>query len=141
MIRPYIYNYYFKICYLLQGSWIICFSWKSWAASLSCICSRHYPCDLQLHCHCIGHGLWLKFDIFIYWATFFSSSLELRVCLNTAYCWKHCSKIIFKCVNSTVGPRLEVIFPERGTYESRKQCTGPTQGNAYADPNPLLNLC
>ena len=25
------------------------------------------------------------------------------------YCWNHCSKIIFKCVNSTVGP----IFNEK----------------------------
>ena len=33
----------------------------------------------------------------------------LRVCLDTAYYWKlkHCSKIIFKCVNSTVRPSFE----------------------------------
>ena len=40
----------------------------------------------------------------------------LRVCLDRTYfvetenfCWNHCSKIIFKCVNSTVGP----IFNEK----------------------------
>ena len=36
----------------------------------------------------------------------------LRVCLDIAYYWKlkHHSKIIFKCVNSTVGPSFKVVF-------------------------------
>jgi len=38
-------------------------------------------------------------------------------------------------VNSIIGSRLEVIFAERGTCGSRKQCTGPTQGNANVDSN------
>ena len=37
--------------------------------------------------------------------------------------WKHCSKIIFKCVNNTVG---EFVFGEKGTYDSREQCMRPT---------------
>ena len=35
------------------------------------------------------------------------SKIKLRVCLDTAYFvenWKHCNKIIFKCVNSAMGP-------------------------------------
>ena len=32
-----------------------------------------------------------------------------------------------------MGLKLEVIFAERGTYGSREQCTGPTQGNADTD--------
>ena len=40
--------------------------------------------------------------------------MSYRVCLDKIYFaetenWKHCSKIIFKCVNSTVGP----IFNEK----------------------------
>ena len=38
-----------------------------------------------------------------------------------------------------MGPRLEVIFAERGTCGSHEQCTGPTQGNAGADSNALLS--
>ena len=39
---------------------------------------------------------------------------EIKVCLNRTYFaetenWKHCSKIIFKCVNSAVKP----IFNEK----------------------------
>ena len=47
---------------------------------------------------------------------------------------------MFKCVNSAVKPRLEVIFAKRGTCESREQCTGTTQRNTEADSytNPLL---
>ena len=39
---------------------------------------------------------------------------------------KHCSKIIFKCVNSIMGPSFNENFAEKNTYESREQCTGPT---------------
>ena len=38
--------------------------------------------------------------------------------------WKHGNKIIFKCVNSIVGPNFEVVFAEKSTCRSRKQCTG-----------------
>ena len=53
------------------------------------------------------------------------TTLKLRVCLDWAYCcwnWKlktenrkHCSKIIFKCVNSIVGPMNSV-------WTVREQC-------------------
>ena len=52
----------------------------------------------------------------------------IRVCLDRTYFaktenWKHYSKIIFKCVNSTVGP----IFNEKNVKKcylwGRKQCT------------------
>ena len=43
-----------------------------------------------------------------------------RVCLDTAYFvenWKHCSKIIFKCVNSIVGPIFnESLCEKRGLW-------------------------
>ena len=45
------------------------------------------------------------------WVDMVNTMLSFRVCLDTAENWKlklktekHCSKIIFKCVNSTVGP-------------------------------------
>ena len=41
--------------------------------------------------------------------------------------WKYCNKIIFKCVNSTVGPNFEVIFALQSTYGSRKQYIEPTK--------------
>ena len=51
-------------------------------------------------------------------------------------------------MNSIVGPKLEVIFAERGTCESREQYTRPNQGNVDTDsntkmccyPNPLQIL-
>ena len=52
------------------------------------------------------------------------------------YHWKlKSSKIIFKCVNIAVRPKLEVIFIERGTCGSREQCTKSTSENANADSN------
>ena len=41
---------------------------------------------------------------------------KLRVCLDRTYFadWKHCSKIIFKCVNSDVGPFLMKKLLKRG---------------------------
>ena len=41
--------------------------------------------------------------------------------------WKYCNKIIFKCVNSTVGFNFKEKFAEIRTCRSREQCMGPTQ--------------
>ena len=66
-----------------------------------------------------------------------------RVCLDTAYFaenWKYYSKIIFKCVNSTIRPSFKVFFlikylwvpwTVHGTHWKSKKtlfssCTGPT---------------
>ena len=46
------------------------------------------------------------------------------------YCWKHCSKIIFKCVNSTMNPSFKVKFVFFHTCGSCKQCTDPEKWNA-----------
>ena len=46
--------------------------------------------------------------------------------------WKHCNKIIFKCVNSTVGSSFKVKFMFFRTYGSREQCMGPSQKNSNA---------
>ena len=35
--------------------------------------------------------------------------------------WKHCSKIIFIYVNSTVRPSFKVVFVKKSTYGSREQ--------------------
>ena len=35
--------------------------------------------------------------------------------------WKHCSKIIFKCVSSTVRPNFKVAFVKKNTYRSCEQ--------------------
>ena len=40
--------------------------------------------------------------------------------------WKHCSKIIFKCVNNVVWPFFNESLGEKEVYGSRKQCTRPT---------------
>ena len=44
--------------------------------------------------------------------------------------WKHCSKIIFKCINSVVRPNFKEKFVEIRTCGSHEQCTEPTQKNA-----------
>ena len=46
--------------------------------------------------------------------------------------WKHCSKIIFKYVNSIVGPNFKEKFAEICTCWSCEQCMRPTQKNADA---------
>ena len=54
----------------------------------------------------------------------------LMVRLNTVYFaenWKYYSKIIFKCVNSAVGPIFNKSFVKKEVCGSRKQCTGPTR--------------
>ena len=53
---------------------------------------------------------------------------QLRVCLDRTYFaktenWKHCSKIIFKCVNSTVRPIFNEKVFEKWNLWVRKQCT------------------
>ena len=45
-------------------------------------------------------------------------------------------KIIFKCVNSVVGPSFNENFAEKSTYRSRKQCTGPTIQKCIAGKRP-----
>ena len=44
--------------------------------------------------------------------------------------WKHCSKIIFKCVNCAVRPSFKEKVAEYGICGSCEQCTGPTGKNA-----------
>ena len=46
----------------------------------------------------------------------------IKVYLDTAYCWKHCNKIIFKWVNSAVGPNFKVDFARFRTCWSCEQC-------------------
>ena len=43
------------------------------------------------------------------------------------FCWKLKTlyKIIFKCVNSAMRPSFEVVFTEKNTCESHKQCMEP----------------
>ena len=55
----------------------------------------------------------------------------LRVRLDTAENWKlktekHCSKIIFKCVNSIVGPIFNEKVVKKWNLWVREQYTGPT---------------
>ena len=48
-----------------------------------------------------------------------------RVCLDwTYFCWnwKHCSEIIFKCVNSVVGPIFNKKVIESVICRTREQC-------------------
>ena len=51
----------------------------------------------------------------------------LRVCLNRIYFvetenWKYCSKIIFKCVNSTVGPIFNEKIDKKWNLWVHEQC-------------------
>ena len=39
------------------------------------------------------------------------------------YCWNHCSKIIFKCVNSTVGSIFNEKIDKKWNLWVHKQCT------------------
>ena len=39
------------------------------------------------------------------------------------YCWNHCSKIIFKCINSTVGPIFNEKIDKKWNLWVREQCT------------------
>ena len=64
--------------------------------------------------------------------TYQNVSLQIRVCLDIAYYWKlktknwkHCNKIIFKCVNSSVGPNFKVDFSRFCTCDSPEQCMRP----------------
>ena len=43
---------------------------------------------------------------------------------------KYCSKINFKCVNSTVRPSFKENFTEKSTYGFCEQCIGPTMKKA-----------
>ena len=61
--------------------------------------------------------------------------------------WKHCSKIIFKCVNSAVRLNFKEKFVEIRNFESHEQCTEPTQKSAdmqvlcfQCNPNILYTM-
>ena len=54
----------------------------------------------------------------------------LRVCLDRLillklkiYYWNHCNKIIFKCINNTVGPIFNEKIDKKWNLWIRKQCT------------------
>ena len=54
--------------------------------------------------------------------------IKFRVCLDITYFtetenWKYCSKIIFKCVNSIVGPIFNEKVAEKWNLWVREQCT------------------
>ena len=73
---------------------------------ISCFCHMSPPHHITcgVHPHVRGGLMFQKYDV---------SFRRLRVCLNTTYFienWKHCSKTIFKWVNSTVEPILNFFF-------------------------------
>ena len=49
--------------------------------------------------------------------------IELIFAETENWNWKHCSEIIFKCVNSTVGPILNKKGTEKCNLWDREQCT------------------
>ena len=49
--------------------------------------------------------------------------IELIFAETENWNWKHCSKIIFKCVNSTVGPIFNKKVAEKCNLWDREQCT------------------
>ena len=57
------------------------------------------------------------------WNTFRSVWIEFILLKLKTKNWKHCSKIIFKCVNSTVRPIFNEKVVEKWNLWVRKQCT------------------
>ena len=49
--------------------------------------------------------------------------IELIFAETENWNWKHCSEIIFKCVNSAVGPILNKKVAEKCNLWDREQCT------------------
>ena len=85
-----------------------------YAVFQSYICSRVLPvskCGKNL-IFLIDFVLTLTYPVslvFDQWTCAVLVSIVSWFLWNYSYCWNHCSKIIFKCVNSTVGP----IFNEK----------------------------
>ena len=72
-------------------------------------------------CLCESNIVSIKFvtSIFVKKKKNYENYYICRVCLDTTYFaenWKYCSKIIFKCVNSIVGPILMKICVKRGLW-------------------------
>ena len=77
---------------------------------------------------------------------------RLWVCLDRTYFaetenWKHCSKIIFKCVNSAVGPIFNEKMDKKWNLWVHEQCMDPLidrkvkkQGQTVLNSTPLLRL-
>ena len=64
---------------------------------------------------------WRTLQLTYFW------SWWLRVCLDRTYFaetenWKHCSKIVFKCVNSAVGPIFNEKIDKKWNLWVREQC-------------------
>ena len=90
--------------------------------------------NYKLHLFKLGKFLfWLIYIVFIFFHfnpfnlnLFLIWSFHLRVCLDWAYfCWnwKYCSEIIFKCVNSVVGPIFNKNVVKKCNLWDRKQYT------------------
>ena len=67
-------------------------------------------------------------DVFIGLQTYFKTHLGsvwiwLILLKLKIYCWNHCSKIIFKCINSTVGPIFNEKIDKKWNLWVREQCT------------------
>ena len=57
------------------------------------------------------------------WLSCWSVWIELILLKLKTENWKHCSKIIFKCVNSTVGPIFNEKIDKKWNLWVREQCT------------------
>ena len=69
---------------------------------------------------------WIQYSFFKKILRMRDREERFRVCLDCAYfCWnwKHCSEIIFKCVNSAVGPIFNKKLLKSVICEIREQCT------------------
>ena len=81
-------------------------------------------------CLCESNIVSIKFvtSIFVKKKKNYENYYISRVCLDTTYFaenWKHCSKIIFKCVNNTRDPFLMKVLLKKEVCGSYEQCTGP----------------
>ena len=68
------------------------------------------------------------FSVIVLHSSQFTKINNLRVYLDRTYFaetknWKHCSKIIFKCVNSAVGPIFNEKIDKKWNLWVHKQCT------------------
>ena len=67
------------------------------------------------------------FVFFVFWETIQIDLgfvwIELILLKLKTYCWNHCSKIIFKYINSTVGPIFNEKVTEKWNLWVYEQCT------------------
>ena len=92
--------------------------------------TKKYFSKYFLKCHQTPENIFFSKEyfhlkIFYTWKTFYIGSVWIGLILLKlkTYCLNHCSKIIFKCVNSAVGPIFNEKIDKKWNLWVREQCT------------------